>query len=286
MKQPQNTKLQRYDIVMEFHGVRIPYTYWAHLEQSTPPDTIVFLGTAQINKIPLWVAQQCPPGTVVVQGFPHWLTKPDASDLGEAMLAHARHALTVIMQEFGVSSMHLVAESQAAPCCIWLAGELPQNVGNICMIMPLGLNRAAYGNSSAKAFKRLVSRSVRSTLQFEQSPLHDKRNCYIVYTVAKMVIGGIFDGSTTKKYTFGIMQDMTTNLATLINKQPGHRISVILGGKDRIFPASELRATLSQPEFTSVEQIFFAKASHSSMAIHSSSKVLETAILSVRAVAF
>jgi pimeloyl-ACP methyl ester carboxylesterase len=282
MRPHQNTKLQRYDTVMEFHGVRIPYTYWAHLQGITPPDTIVFLGTAQINKIPLWVAQQCPPGTVVVQGFPHWLTKPDASDLGEAMLAHARHALRTIMQEFGVSTMHLVAESQAAPCAIWLASKLPQSVGSICMIMPLGLNRTAYGDSSTKAFEQLVSRSIRSVLQFEQSPLHDKRNCYIVYTVAKMVISGVFDGSTTKKYTFGIMQDMTASLAALITSQPQRRIAVILGGKDRIFPASELAATLSRPEFAPIKQIYFAKASHSSMAIRSSKALLQAAITSVR----
>ncbi|MGB4758448.1 MAG: hypothetical protein WBP26_00135 [Candidatus Saccharimonadales bacterium] len=282
MRQPKNTKLQRYNAVMDFHGTPIPYTYWTHLEQSAPPDTIVFLGTAQINKIPLWVAQQCPPGTVVVQGFPHWLTKPDASDLGEAMLAHAKHALETIMQQFHVSRMHIVAESQAAPCVVWLAGQLPQNVGSITMIMPLGLNTAAYGNSSAKAFKQLVGRSVRSTLQFEQSPLHDKRNVYIVYTVAKMVLGGCFDGSTTKKYTFGIMQDMSTWLASLIASQPHRRIYVILGGRDRIFPAKELQATLAQPQFASVKQIFFPKASHSSMAIHSSKPLLGAAITSVR----
>ncbi len=282
MRQPKNTKLQRYTAVMDFHGVAIPYAYWVHMENGTTPDTIVFLGTAQINKIPMWVANQCPPGTVVVQGFPHWLTKPDASDLGEAMLAHAKHALETITRRFQASRMHLVAESQAAPCIAWLASQLPQSTGNTCMIMPLGLNAAAYGNSSTKAFKQLISRSVRSTLQFEQSPLHDKRNVYIVYTVAKMVLGGCFDGSTTKKYTFGIMQDMSTWLASLIASQPHKRIYVILGGKDRIFPAKELEATLSQPQFAPVKQIFFPEASHSSMAIRSSKPLLEAAITSVR----
>ena len=276
----------KHSATFTYQSQEIVFHFWASDPKNTdsPPDTILFLGTGQVAKIPKWVAQSALPGTVIVEGLPHWFSAPDASDLLEFSNEYTACAFEAVLREFGVSSMHIIGESQATPGTIWLANKLPQKVRNVGLIVPMGLNTAQLGATDDDRFKELRRRTLRTLLQLEQSPLRDPRNLYIGVLLAKIVISGLRDGSTVKKYRAGISKDMLQEFAALTTTAMAHQRQVILfiGSKDKLFPEHEISKSLQSAGITNVQVKTMTNVSHSSLGIRASKTPLRHAIQTVR----
>lgn len=107
-------------------------------------DTILFLGSGQVDHIFHRVAQICPPNIAVVQGAPHWLiSENNANDF---MAAFIKQALNYLLAHTQTPRLHIIAESQAAPpimfCCV--QPNYMSHLRTLILIQPLGLTSSYY----------------------------------------------------------------------------------------------------------------------------------------------
>jgi pimeloyl-ACP methyl ester carboxylesterase len=268
----------------DYSGKEIPFYFWSNDNQDIPPDAVIFLGTGQVARITKWVASGAPPGVVVVGGLPHWHSDPSAKDLVAFSNAYTKCAYETALRTFGASSMHVIGESQAAPSTIWLANHLREKIDNVALVLPMGLNTRHFGATDGERFRELRKRSLRTLLQIGQSPFHDLRNIYISALLAKIILLGVRDSSTTKKYTMGISQDMLEDFRTLLEDWRGlqRTVTLFVGDEDRIFVASEIMQSLKKASINNVHLEVVAHTSHSSLAIRSSQPLLKRAVAGVR----
>jgi pimeloyl-ACP methyl ester carboxylesterase len=274
--------LVKHTAIFTYLGSNIPFNFWTNTTVGNPPDTVLFLGTGQIGKIPGWIARAAPTGLVVVDGMPHWHSDPTADDLVSFANNYMQCAFEAVLNTFDRAAMHVIGESQAAPSVIWLANQLPDKVTNIALVLPMGLNTSSFGATDEARFAELRRRALKSILQRDQSALWDVRNLYISGVVAKIIIAGLRDGSTVRKYTKGISQDMIKDFKQLLADRPHHRITLLLGGKDHVFPASEITESLKQAAISKVNIEILPEKSHGSLAVRSARPLVSRAMAAVR----
>lgn len=262
----------------------MPYSFWSNSTSEIAPDTVLFLGTGQVGKIPKWVADRAPSGVVIVEGLPHWHSDPSGEDLKDFTQLYTESAFQVVLETFKTTSMHIVGVSQATPGTVWLANSMPENIKNVALVLPMGLTTSILGRTDKERFKELRKRSIRTLLQTGQSLFHDFRNIYIATLLIKIVVAGIPNGSTVNKYTKGISQALLGDFASLIVTQEKYKrhVSLLVGAEDKIFPAHEIKQALAEAALDTVNIIVVPKLSHSSLAIRSSQQVVDQAINTVR----
>ena len=101
-------------------------------------DTILLLGSGQVEHIFHRVAQICPPNIAVIQGAPHWLLNEDNAN--DFMAAFIKQALDYLLAHTQTQQLHIIAESQAAPPTIFCCAqpEYVPRLSQLTLIQPLG----------------------------------------------------------------------------------------------------------------------------------------------------
>ena len=263
---------------------RIPFHFWSKRAGDTAPDTIVFLGTGQIGRIPLWVAQSLPAGTIVVQGLPHWHSHASGNDLEDFANAYAMCAHKTALETFDIRSLHLIGASQGTPSTIWLANQFQDSIGNVALLQPMGLNTSSFGNADRARFQELRRRSLRTLLQFQQSVLHDFRNLYITSVLMAVILAGLRHGATVNQYTAGISHSMLEQFEQLAKHQAKHHrsLTLFLGDKDRIFPVAEIRQALQTIPADNIRVRIIPGLTHASLGLKAATSYLPSVVAAVR----
>lgn len=220
------------------HGTKISYNTWL-IEPLETPRTVLFLGAAQVGILGEWITRHCPPGTVVVQGLPHWLV--DDEDITAFAITYSTEALKEILTRYHVETIDIIAESQAATSVIKLFSnpEFESRLGSLVLVQPLGLNQAIFQAASdpfSLFLRRTFHNAKHQSLQlFEWMFYHNARQ------ISKHL--SLRDPLFRKHYTTGVMQNIAPELKILYDDRR-HRTAIICGEKDMLFPPSEIKATL------------------------------------------
>lgn len=280
MQQNKAKRAKKHRALFAYADKKVPFYFWLQ-ESDTPPDTVLFLGTGQVGKIPRWVTQAAPSGVVVVEGLPHWHSNASASDLVEFSLAYTKCAYEAVLETFQLSSMNIIGESQACPPTIWLANQLPEKTRNIALILPMGLNADSFGETDEAKFKELRKRSLQTILQPEQ---FDLRNLYAAMQLLRIILSGIRDGSTVKKYTKGISQDITEEFRTLLKHRAmkSHSVTLFIGERDKLFPTHEIEQSLKKASINNVHIEIIPRKSHTSLVVKTARPIINRVVEMVR----
>lgn len=269
--------MKKHDAFFNYRDKQIPFSFWVN-RGNTHPDTIIFLGTGQIKRIPYWVAKAAPAGVVVVEGLPHWHSDPNAEDIVTFTQEYTRSAFLTILKMYAQNNMNIIAQSQAAPGVLWLANELSEKVGNVALILPMGLNTEHLGNTNEQRYNELKKRSAKSLFHPEQLEL---KNIYAGLILAKIIARGYSDGSTKRKYTKGVSYSALNELADML-KNNRRSVYLFLGEDDILFPVSEVRSSLHKAMITAVNIEVVPKKSHTSLTTRQSVRMIARAIHAVR----
>lgn len=280
MLQNKTKQVKKHRALFAYANKEIPFYFWLQ-ESDTLPDTVLFLGTGQVGKIPRWIARVAPAGVVIVEGIPHWHSDASASDLVDFSLAYTKCAYEAILETFKLSSMNIVGESQACPPAIWLTNQLPERTRNIALILPMGLNTDNFGETDEAKFKELRKRSLQTILQPEQ---FDLRNLYAAMQLLRIILSSIKDGSTVKKYTKGISQDITEEFRTLLKHRAmkSHSVTLFIGERDKLFPAHEIEQSLKKASINNVHIEIIPRKSHTSLVVKTARPIINMVVEMVR----
>lgn len=271
--------LNKHTGVFRFKDKDIPFHYWSKTDGQAPPDTVLFLGAGQVDKIPYWIARAADPGVVVIGGVPHWETGPNADGIEEFVLQYFSNAFRVALATFGQRSMHLIAESQAAPAAIALVNGTPTSVRNLVLIRPLGFTAASFGNTVEERLRSFRKRIRQNYLQFPHTFWSDPRSLAASLITYRAIRREPSKTSFDKKYGAGISWDATDDCrkaAEKLHKQGG-TVTMILGEVDRIFPPHEIRQTLEHYHIKHVGIIILPKTPHASLATKQGRAILRQA---------
>ena len=273
-------QVKKHQALFAYANKEIPFYFWLQ-ESTAPPDTVFFLGTGQVGKIPRWIAQIAPAGVVVVEGIPHWHSDASASDLVEFSLAYTKCAYEAVLETFKLPSMNIIGESQACPPTIWLANQLPEKIRNIALILPMGLNTSSFGETDDAKFKELRKRSLQTILHPEQ---FDLRNLYAAMQLLRIILSGMKDGSTVKKYTKGISQDITEEFRALLKhrEMKSHSVTLFLGERDKLFPAHEIEQSLKKASINTAYIEIIPRKSHTSLVVKTARPIISRVVEVVR----
>ncbi len=271
----------KHTVAFVYRDNQISFNFWC---AGSTPDTVLFLGTGQVGKIPKWTAESAPAGLVVVEGLPHWQSDPSADDLVDFSHTYAEAAYAAVLKVFNLASMHVIGESQAAPSTIWLANHSLERVNNIVLLLPMGLNVSSFGDTDEARFKELRKRAIQTAFQLQQSPFKSLRNVYVAGLLVKIILSGRRDGSTVKKYTTGISLDMLEEFRILLakRKEDTHSVALLLGAQDKIFSAHEIERSLKKASVEDVDMIIAPRQSHSSPVTRSGRDLVARAMEIVR----
>lgn len=279
-----NPPVDKYSAFFSYQGKKIMFNFYARQQVGTTLDTVLFLGTGQVGKIPRWVAANMPTGVAVIEGLPHWESEPNGTDLVAFSHLYTQSAYRVVLETFKRQTMHIIGSSQAAPSTIWSANNNRGEVENVALVLPMGLNTARFGSDDEARFKELRKRALLTMMQKDQLIFGDIRNAYISLSLIRIILTGISDGSTVKKYTVGISEDMTEAMYQLAatQKRLRRKLTVYVGAQDKVFPPHEVQQTLRDAGIHDVTVITASSISHSSLAMRKLNSFLAGVIKDIR----
>lgn len=262
------------DFTYQFHAQTVEYSIW-FTDLNPDIKTIVFLGTVQIGRLPAWIAQDCPEGTAVVQGAPHWLAKDDGSDLAEFMYRFTEDALMNILEVRHAKKLRIIVDSQATPNVLTLlaSDQYIAQVGTVVLIQPLGLNPDAFSGTAEERttlFKKRVAKNFRHQLA---SLLSDRRLIHNHKQILRTV--GYSNAKFDAQYNKGLMCDATKDLQKL--HSAGISMGIICGTKDELFPAAEIEAMLRKNHLA-IPILLIPGAPHSPLATRHGMKLFNAAL--------
>ncbi len=251
----------------------IRYSLW-HAGPRDRIDTVVFLGTVQIGRLPKWVVEYCPPGTVVVQGAPHWHAKDDGSDIPTYMFDFTRGAFQAIIDTFPIKTVDVIADSQAAPAVLQLFCQeaFTQHLHKLALLQPLGFNHSSFAGSTAQGIAEFKKRIIKNAVHQVPALLTDKRLRHNHRLLTKKV--RFSDEKTRAQYGSGLAHDATPSLKQLLASNKNVRI--FCGENDEIFPAGELK-TMIQDRGSDVDVSVVKGAPHSPLGTNHGRRLLDAA---------
>jgi pimeloyl-ACP methyl ester carboxylesterase len=266
----------------DYKTKHIEFHFWTR-EAVQTPDTILFLGVGQSGKIPKWIAQQAPAGVVVVEGLPHWHADASPQELEIFAKGYAQAALHAICDTFHISSVNIVASSQAAYAAVQLCLDQPDAIKNVGLMFPLGLTTQSLGRTAAERLKNFKKRILQTLLQPEQSPFYDIHNLYFAYQLVRTVLADK-KGVANEKFALALSYDVLPDIKKLAHQQSqrGYHITIALAGKDKIFRSVEIKLRLQNHSLPGLNIIEFAEATHSSLALRSNRLRVQEIIEHVR----
>lgn len=221
-----------------YHHTRIDYDIW----QTTPnltPSRILFLGAAQMGLVANWVAEHCPPATLVVQGLPHWLV--DDEDISGFAIKYIDEAFQALRAHYNLAKVDILVESQAAPSVtkLFMKKEYEENLRDLVLIQPLGLNAATF-NDVDDPFALFLRRTARNA-RYQLPQIFDSKLYHNTKQLAKHL--KLRDPKFRTHYTTGLRQNITSELKKLHNEKR-HHIAIICGANDKLFSPEEIAKTL------------------------------------------
>lgn len=229
------------ELTFTYKNKQIPYNIYKN-DDNLSISNVVFLGAMQVQKIPQWVAQSCPPGTVVIGGAPHWQVESEANDLIEFMIEYIKNTILYLVNNLNASGFNVIGESQSTPALIYLFAqdEFKQYAKKIILLQPLGFTSNTFcytSDANIKIFKKRIISNMRYQLP---SGIFDKRYRYNVKLLKNTV--DFNKESTISQYSSGLSYDSMGDLANLyeVNKN----ITVISGAKDKLFPVQDIQRQL------------------------------------------
>lgn len=264
----------------KYNGKTIRFKYYCKTK-SSPIDTLLFLGTGQRGKLPLWTAQAATHGTAVVEGAPHWHARDDAKDLYEFMAAYSDAAFDTVINKLHLKKVNIIGESQAVPGLLHTAIRFPERIGTICLIAPLGFSSDYFGNNNLNRVKTLQKRALQTMTQRPQSPFYDSKNIYLMGMLFVIILRGLKSGAAQNQYAKGLAYDSRTELETLLkNNVPIH---IFLGSEDTVFRSQEISEALKRySDFDNLKLYSLQEATHASLGTRGGNKTLLTAIRRAR----
>lgn len=279
MKRPK-----KYSGVFQYGGRNIAFYFWLYSETNSLPDTVLFLGAGQVGAIPRWVAKSAGAGVVVVEGLPHWEAQSSANDVKKFSIMYLQAAFQTVLRTFSLSSMHVIAESQAVPAALALVGSMPTKVRNLAIVRPLGFTVQAFGDSERSRLRTFKRRILQTSLQLPQSFFHDPRNAGISMIIVRAMLREPNLASLAKKYAVGISYDLLDDCRRVVavQQRKNGSFALLLGEKDKMFPPKEILAALNAVKITGINIEIIPGVTHSSLAVRASRTVLRRAIDKVR----
>lgn len=226
-----------------YHGKRVDYRM--HLSPgSTTVTAVVLLGTVQIGDMPLRAAMSCPPNTVIVQGAPHWMAKPDGSDVPEFVHKFTHAALRTIYKLWPASRYVFIAESQSVPSLLRALTRTPlgAHASAVLLLQPLGFTHSEFGNTPQKRITELKKRVVRNSYHQIGGIITDKWLRYNHRLIHQSMKGRTQEALV--QYDAGMAYNALPDLLQLHKIQKN--IHIIAGEFDAIFPPKELSAHICQ----------------------------------------
>ena len=233
-------------------------------------DTILLLGSGQVDHVFHRVAQLCLPHIAVVQGAPHWLiTEDNANDF---MATFVKQALDYLLTHTQ-NQLHIIAESQAAPPTIFYCAqpEYAPRLRQLTLIQPLGLTHNYY-QSRRRAITLFWRRVLKNMLHHFGSLLTDKYMRRNYRTVMKRV--DLANTTIQHQFTHGLSVNSFTELQQIHH----HNRHIIISGKhDALFPPHIIKQNLTKYQLpislTTVPQV-----AHSSLATRQGHRLLTIAL--------
>jgi hypothetical protein len=276
--------VKKHSRLFSYSGNEIPFSYWSNIEDDGAPDTVIFLGAGAVGAVPRMVVNRAGMGVVVVEGVPHWHADQSGTDIPEFSRSYFLSVYRTILDAFGVTSLHVIGESQAAPAPVFLSISLPKSVRNIALIRPLGFTVNTFGDTPNTRMKVFRKRILQTYLQLPQSFLHDPRNLLVSLTVIRAMLSEPTIASLSRKYAAGISYDLLREckLAAKLQHKAGNTLTLILGEKDKMFPPNEIITALGSLKIEDIDIVTVPQDTHSSLAVRASERVLRTALEKVR----
>lgn len=231
----------RRNLTYNYHDTAVDYDVWLTSDDGQL-DTIIFLGTVQIGKMPEWVAAACPPRTAIVQGAPHWYAKDDGSDIPDFMFGYTRSVLESLLTDYMCGSLSIIAESQAAPGVVQLLATdtTYADINNVVLLQPLGFSAMGYADTDEERMALFKKRLVHNARRQLPALLSDGRFRYSYRTITKVL--DTRQPKTWAWYNSGLTHDILPNLKKVVSR--GCDVTVICGANDKLFPADEVRVGL------------------------------------------
>ena len=261
------------ELGFDYLGRRIPFSIWLS-DDSRVIDTVIFLGTVQIGKLPMWVAESSPPRTAVVQGAPHWHANEDGSDIPSYTLNFAKTAFDSLVTMATLETVNIIADSQAAPAVIQLfaSDSYSSYMKQVVLLQPLGLNTSVFGGSDEQRMKILQERVTNNVYRQLPELVRDTRLRHNYRVMNKTV--SFRDPRSRAQYSSGLSYDATPDLAALIGVNPN--VVIVSGGADKIFIPTEIKDNLSQAGLH-VDMVIVPGVPHSPLATRKGRVLLEKA---------
>ena len=278
------TLLEKHTAIFNYREQAITFRYWTHTDSLSRIDTVIFLGTGQMGKIPKWVAASAPPGVSVVEGLPHWKADPSGRDLKKFSEAYTLSAFKTVLADHDLNAANIIAISQAVPGVLWMAVILSAKIRNISLVEPLGLTKHVFGTTDAARLHALKKRAFRSMMQLRQSPFYNPRNLYAFLLLLRARFLEAERGASDRKYAEGLSHDLLAECRQIIKQQADRHAHffVFAGGKDVIFPHSEIRSALNAADLKQIEIITLPETSHTSFTARHDQAALRQIVAATR----
>ena len=235
-------------------------------------NTILFLGSGQVEHVLHRVAQICPPNIAVVQGAPHWLITEDNAN--NFMAIFVKQALDFLLAHSQTPQLHIIAESQAAPPTIFCCAqpEYVPRLSQLTLIQPLGLTHNYYQphRHVIKLFQRRVAKNM---LRQFGSLLTDKYMRRNYRTVMKRV--NFTNLTIQRQFVHGLSVNSFSDLQQVHHHN--RRIVIISGKHDTLFPLRIIKQNLIKYQLP-IPVICVPRVAHSSLATRQGYRLLKIAL--------
>ena len=234
-------------------------------------DTILLLGSGQVEQIFHRVAQICPPNIAVVQGAPHWLITEDNAN--NFMAIFVKQVLDFLLAH-AQNQLHIIAESQAAPptmfCCA--QPKYLSRLSHLSLIQPLGLTHNYY-QSRRRVITLFRRRVARNMLRQFGSLLTDKYMRRNYRTVMKRV--NLTNATIKHQFVHGLSVNSFSDLQQV--HRHNRRVVIISGKHDTLFPLRIIKQNLTKYQLP-IPVIRVPRVAHSSLATRQGYRLLKIAL--------
>ena len=226
-------------------------------------DTILLLGSGQVDHVFHRVAQLCPPHIAVVQGAPHWFI--DENNANDFMATFVKQALDYLLTHTQ-NQLHIIAESQAAPPTIFYCAqpEYAPRLRQLTLIQPLGLTHNYY-----QSWRRVL----KNMLHHFGSLLTDKYMRRNYRTVMKRV--DLANTTIQHQFTHGL----SVNSFEELQQTYRHNccVAIISGKQDALFPPRVIKQNLAKYRLP-ISLTIVPRVAHSSLATRQGYRLLKVAL--------
>lgn len=234
-------------------------------------DTILLLGSGQVEQVFHRVARLCPARIAIVQGAPHWLI--DEDNANDFMAAFVKQALDFLLAHTQ-TQLHIIAESQATPPTMFYCAQ-PKHLSclsQLTLIQPLGLTHNYY-QSHRCAITLFRRRVLKNMLHHFGSLLTDKYMRRNYRTVMKRV--DLTNTIIQHQFIHGLSVNSFSDLQR-IHHHNG-RVIIISRKHDALFPPRVIKQNLTKYQLP-IPVIHVPRVAHSSLATRQGYRLLTIAL--------